>query len=147
MVEAPEQPSSVAYLMKEFESLIYEMLDLFYLPHQDSKQFQDVNQLRKFESLAEVIKLLQRRRTTEDVMLGGTLHEREASLKCLQSLLFIWATLQDSEERCTEHSFKEEDNVSHALNKFLQRVRHHWAKPENEIFFTHLGGFLEEKRE
>lgn len=123
----------MADLMEEFENLVYEILDLFYLPYQVSKQFQHLNQLRDFTSLEKAIKLLQSRRVTDKDMPGDTLHEREASSNCLKTLLFIWASLQQSEKVCIGNSLKEENNALHVLNNFLHETWHIWANSENEI--------------
>lgn len=119
--------------MEEFENLVYEILDLFYLPHQISKQFQDLKHLQNFGSLAEVIKLLQHRRLPEEVMYGETLPERETASKCLQTLLFIWATIQESGKERTD-SLKEETDVLYELNTFLHGSRHIWANSENDVY-------------
>lgn len=134
MGEVPEQPPSVAYLMEEFENLVYELLDLFYLPHEVSKKFRDLKQLRNFGALAEVIELLQHRRASEEVMYGDSLPEWQAASKCLQSLLFIWATFEDSKKRHAEHALKEDDDVLYALNIFFRGSRHIWANSENKVF-------------
>ena len=134
MGEVPEQPPSVAYLMEEFENLVYEILDLFYLPHEVSKKFRDLKQLRNFGSLAEVIELLQHRRASEEVMYGNSLPEWQEASKCLQSLLFIWATFEDSKKTHAGHSLKEDDDVLHALNIFFRGSRHIWANSENKVF-------------
>lgn len=134
MVEVPGQSESLAYLREEFENLVYEILGLPYLPHQASKYPKSLNQLQHLTSLAEAIKLLQHRRETEEVTSGDNLRDREAASKCLQSLLFIWATFQESEELCTGSPLKEENNALHALNTFLHGSRHIWATSENEIF-------------
>ncbi|KAJ5565500.1 hypothetical protein N7513_001742 [Penicillium frequentans] len=146
MVEVPEQPPSVGYLMEEFENLVYEILGLFYLPHGVSKQFRDLERLRSFRSLAEAIELLQHDKTSEEVMYGDALPEWEAASKCLQLLLFIWATFQDSGKRNAEH-LKEDDDILYALDGFLRSSRDIWANSdsENKIFWLILEDFA--KRE
>jgi hypothetical protein len=120
--------------MEEFENLVFEILDLFYLPHEVSKQFQNLNQLQNFASLADALKLLQHRRAGHVIISGDTLHEGETVSKCLQSLLFIWATLQENEKMSTGDLLKEDNNALHALNSFLHASRHIWANSENHIF-------------
>lgn len=134
MGELPDQPPSVAYLGEQFENFIYEILGLSYLPHQVSKKFQDLSQLRNFASVADSIKLLKHRRVADDLMSGDALPDRKTTLKCLQFLLFIWATFQDSEKSGIKDSSKEDDNALYVLDRFLYGSRHIWANSENEVF-------------
>lgn len=130
----PEQPPSVAYLTEQFENFVYEILGLSYLPHQVSKQFEDLSQLRNFASLADAIKLLKNRRATKNITSGDTLPGRKTTLKCLQSLLFIWATFQDNEKSGIQDSLKDDENALYVLDSFLHGSRHIWADSENEFF-------------
>ena len=134
MGEVPEQPPSVAYLTEQFENFIYEILGLSYLSHQVSKQIEGLSQLQNFASLADAIKLLKHRRATEDIMSGDTLPDRKTTLKCLQSLFFIWATFQEIEKSGIKDDSKDDENALYVLNNFLHDSRHIWANSENEVF-------------
>lgn len=131
--------------MEEFENLVYKILDTSYLPHQSPNQSHHAKQLTHLASLAEAIKVLQHRRTTEDVMRGETRHQREAVSKCLQCLLFIWATLQESDERSIGNQSKQENSPSFALNTFLHASRHMWAKSEDEVMSIILDDFAKRR--
>ena len=131
--------------MEGFENLVYEILDTSYLPHQSSNRSHHAKQLAYLASLAEAINVLQRQRTTEEVMREETRHQREAVSKCLQCLLFIWATLQESDERSIGNQSKQENSASFALNTFLHASRHIWAKSEDEVMSLILEDFAKRR--
>jgi hypothetical protein len=131
--EVPEQSPHVVYLTGQFENFIYEVLGISYLPHQVSSQFDGLSQLQSLASLADAIKLLTNRRATEDIISGDTLPDRKTTLRCLQSLIFIWATFKETEKSGIKSDAKDDENALYVLDNFLHGLRHIWANSDHEV--------------
>lgn len=122
-------------LLQEYESFIFEILGLCYLPYKSSKRFQDFNQLQQAASLKEVIHTLQNRRQAEQETNGNAQSDRSVS-QCLRLLLFIWASVQESEKRFHESLGQKESNILSSLDNFLRESPHIWAGSLNDAVST-----------
>lgn len=132
-IRAPEQSPSVAYLLQGYENLVFELLGVFYFTHESSKRLENLNRLQDFVSLTEVMNTLRDRRKVEEKTFTNTLSGTEAAFQHLKSLLFIWASLQESDERTKNDPEQRKKNTLTDLDAFLKNSRRVWICSENDV--------------
>lgn len=131
----------VAYLLQEYESFVFELLGLCYVPYQSSKRYQNLKQLQHAASLKETIQTLQIRRRADKNKYRNALSDR-AVIKHLKSLLFIWASVQESEKSSHEALGQKESICLTSLDTFLHQSRQIWASSLNDTLSTIWESFV-----
>ncbi|KAK5799801.1 hypothetical protein VI817_002013 [Penicillium citrinum] len=140
-IEETEAPPLVAYLLQEYESFVFELLGLCYVPYQSSKRYQNLKQLQHAASLKETIQTLQIRRRADKNKYRNALSDR-AVIKHLKSLLFIWASVQESEKSSHEALGQKESICLTSLDTFLHQSRQIWASSLNDTLSTIWESFV-----